>query len=55
MKIEGGTENGELRKECSMKEDNIVRSEVILPDKIPTNPIRCPKCKGTTYSSEGYY
>lgn len=32
-----------------------VRSEVILADAVPTNPVCCPKCKGTTYSSEGYY
>jgi uncharacterized protein YbaR (Trm112 family) len=42
-----------------MKKDKIpaltVRSEVILADAVPSDPVCCPKCKGTTYSSEGYY
>ena len=44
-----------VTKNASVNETKVVRSEVVPADKIPTDPVCCPKCKGTTYSSEGYY
>jgi predicted nucleic acid-binding Zn ribbon protein len=32
-----------------------VKSEVISADTVPTDPVCCPKCKGTTYLPEGYF
>ena len=30
-----------------------VRTEVILADRVPRDPVACPKCKGITYKLEG--
>lgn len=36
-------------------ENDPLTNEIILADKVPTGPIACPKCKGTTYRLEGHY
>ena len=44
-----------VTKNASVNGTKVLRSEVVPANKIPTDPVCCPKCKGTTYSSEGYY
>jgi hypothetical protein len=39
----------------SRTENDPLKNELILADDVPTNPIRCAKCDGTTISVEGYY
>jgi hypothetical protein len=36
------------------KENDPLTDEIILANKVPTDPVGCPKCKGNTYSLEGY-
>ena len=31
------------------------RTELILADKIPADPVLCPRCKGNTFALEGCY
>jgi hypothetical protein len=39
----------------SGEQDDALTNELVLADEVPTDPIRCPKCNGTTISVEGYY